>query len=102
MTFSLSNCQSVLSSMRFDFKSGHSINGTSILFCRIFKLSKAFLSSFALLNPNNTFTAIFAILAKCATFAMQLNVVIFREKIRPVEVLLSYLVLCCRLFCEIN
>ena len=58
------NGQSALSSMRFEFESGHSINGTSNLFSRICKLSIIFLSSFALLNMKNTFTA------KCANFAM--------------------------------
>ena len=70
MTFPLNNCQSVLGSTHFEFESGDSINGTGILSCRIFKLSMPFLSWFVLLKKSDTFTAIFAILAKCAILSM--------------------------------
>ena len=52
----MNNWQSVLSSTRFDFEGGDSTNGTSISLFEIFKLSIAFLSSFALSNINDTFT----------------------------------------------
>ena len=55
------------------------------------KLSITFLSLCTLLNMNDTFTAIFAILAYCDNLSMQLIVAIFCEKIQLVEVLLSSL-----------
>ena len=51
--------------MRFDSESGDSINGTSILFSKTCKLSVIFLSSFALLNRNDSFTAILIFCDSC-------------------------------------
>ena len=53
MTLFSNNCQSVLSSTRFDFESSDSISGTSVLFCILFKMLVTFFLH-ALLNLNDT------------------------------------------------
>ena len=63
---SVNNWQSVLNSTRFEFESGDSTNGTRMSLFEIFKMSITFLSSFASLNMNDAFSAIFAILNECA------------------------------------